>query len=441
MQRIILLSLTLLLFIGSHAQQQRFNIFTYTPPTGFAVKKSAERILLEKVEGNKYCQLYLWKAINSNAGAEQNFKNDWAHFVTTPYKVGEPAQKKTGQVKGWEVITGAATGQYGNASLTTVVATYTAGNTSYCINAVFNDMKYAGIIGDFIERVEATNQHNNPATPVPPVNGNSTGSMNISIATTNFNDGWSATPKTDYVQVTKQQTEIRLYYVNTALENSRPNTVDPPEFYWSNIIAPAFNAGSPEKWSGVQYPVIYFMQGDAVDKQTGKRCFVAMKVIYEGGARVVVTVTPDRSSYEQQFPHPNDLNRMLNYNKFAVTTKDVLGTWTKNGGGGVEYYDAYTGNYAGMSALSTSDEFVFTNNGSYQSTHNSANMNSGGTKFAAIKYNGKYTVSNWELMATNRVSGKTKKFWCQLEAVKGGYLLILTDSDYEPLRYVLFRKQ
>lgn len=50
--------------------------------------------------------------------------------------------------------------------------------------------------------------------------------------------------------------------------------------------------------------------------------------------------------------------------------------WTGGGGGGVEYYNAY--GYQGMSVISTSDEFVFAANGSYQSTHNSANMSGGG---------------------------------------------------------------
>ncbi|MBL7747249.1 MAG: hypothetical protein JNM19_07490, partial [Chitinophagaceae bacterium] len=93
------------------------------------------------------------------------------------------------------------------------------------------------------------------------------------------------------------------------------------------------------------------------------------------------------------------------------------------------------------SAISTTDEFTFNNNSAYQSVHNSANTNSGGTQFAALKYNGKFSVNNWELMATNRVGGKTKKFWCQLEAVKGGFILILTDSDYEPLKYVLYKSK
>ena len=68
-------------------------------------------------------------------------------------------------------------------------------------------------------------------------------------------------------------------------------------------------------------------------------------------------------------------------------------------------------------------------------------MTNCGTRFAKLQYSGKFTVNDWEVIATNRVSGKTKKFWGRLVAVRGGYLLILTDSDYEPLIYTLFKKK
>lgn len=166
-----------------------------------------------------------------------------------------------------------------------------------------------------------------------------------------------------------------------------------------------------------------------------------MKVIYEGGARVVVAVAPNQAAFRQRFAQPNDMDRMLVYNKFAVTARDMAGTWVRNAGGGVEYYNAYTGNYAGMSANSTSDEFVFREDGSYQSTHRYANTNNGATQFSGLDYKGRYTVSDWEVLATNRVDGKAKKFWARLEAIQNGYLLILTDSEYERLQYVLYRRR
>ncbi len=261
----------------------------------------------------------------------------------------------------------------------------------------------------------------------------------ITKYTTKFDDGWVATALNDYVQLQNNGTEMRLFYVNKEWDDSRQNTVEPTDHYWAKTVAPYFNISNVQKWSGVEYPVIYFLQADAIDKKTGKQSFVTMKIVYDGGARVIVTIAPNKASYQQQFPHPNDLNKMLNANRFAVTAQDLSGTWSGGGGGGVEYYNAYV--YQGMSAISTSDEFVFASNGTYQSTHDSANMNGGSTRFAKLQYIGNFTANDWELLATNRVSGKTKKFLCQFEAVRGGFLLKLTDSDYEPLKYTLFKKR
>jgi len=295
-----------------------------------------------------------------------------------------------------------------------------------------NDVRFEG------DALKFKNVQNSPQTAQnttqPPA-----GNFEIAKYITSFDDGWKAIPASDYVQLKRNETEVRLFYINKEWDDSRANTVEPNDHYWNRTVAPYFDVSNIQNWSGVEYPVIYFRQADAVDKKTGKRSFVTMKIVYDGGARVIVTIAPDQVSYKQQFAHPNDLNRMLSYNKFAISARDLAGTWTGGGGGGVEYYNAY--GYQGMSAVSTSDEFVFASSGTYQSTHNSANMSGGGTRFAKLQYKGQFTAGDWEVTATNRVSGKAKKFWAQFQAVRGGFLLVLTDSDYEPLRYTLFKKR
>ncbi len=296
-----------------------------------------------------------------------------------------------------------------------------------------NDVRFEGNTLKF-KNAQTSNQppqNDNPQIP--------SGNYGITKYTTKFDDGWVATALNDYVQLQKSGTEMRLFYVNKEWDDSRLNTVEPTDHYWAKTVSPYFNVSNVQRWSGVEYPVIYFLQADAVDKKTGKQSFITMKIIYEGGARVIVTIAPNRNVYQQQFPHPNDLNKMQSANRFAVTAQDLSGTWTGGGGGGVEFYSVY--GYKGMSAISTSDEFIFAANGTYQSTHDSANMSGGGTRFAKLQYKGKFTANDWELLATNRVSGKTKKFLCQFQAISGGFLLILTDSDYEPLKYTLFKKR
>jgi hypothetical protein len=449
MKESIIIVCSLFVISTNTAAQQKgsFDIFSFTAPKGFITEKTADYAVVKKDNGVKYCNSFLMKARVSSGNAKTDFEADWQSHADKQ-GVAKPANTNTGNQSGFTVTGGYGTATFNNQPFYILISTFTGKGITWCVVHYFNNESFSKDIGAFTASIvpneskiaALANQINLSSNPVQTPVATS-GGMLMAKYVTNFNDGWTAAVKNDYVQVAKSGTEIRLYYVNEVLENQRPNTVEPEAWYWNKIVEPAFTAPNPQKWVQVTYPVIYFYEGDAIDKATGKQVYVAMKVIYEGGARVVVAITKNKTLYQQQYPHPNDLNRMLGYNKFAVTLSDMVGTWAKNGGNGVEYYNAYTGGYTGMSAISTTDEFVFSNNGSYQSTHRSANTNNGGTQFSGMDYKGRVTVSDWELLATNRVGGKTKKFWCQLEAIKGGYLLILTDSDYEPLKYVLYRKK
>lgn len=323
------------------------------------------------------------------------------------------------------------------------VSTFTQNDISWCAVSIFNDEKFAAIIDNFLLGVQADSKKFvkkiNQATPQnneTVINNTNSG---ITKSTTNFDDGWTANASSDYVKLTKAGTELRLHYIDKALDDARPNTIDAPEYYWSKYVKPYFYVSNLQKWSGVQYPVIYHLQANAVEKKTGKACFVAIKIVYNGGARPIVVIAPNQNSYQQQFPHPNNIDPMLNANRFAVTAKDITGIWKGSGGGGVEYYTAYSGTYAGMSAVSSTDEFVFHSNGTYSSTYRSASMSNGGAQFGGQDFKGNFTVTDWNITATNRYKGKTTKFNAQLIAVKNGFLLYLSDPDNSSINYTLYK--
>ena len=445
----VLFSGIFLFCLPSHGQIRKFDIFNYKAPPKYTLKDSVNKIYYELVEGAKYCQLYIFPAISGQKDAEKNFQQDWESYATKPFgiKAPEPETKARESIGGTEVLFGASRGTYNNIQFVVTVTTYAKDGLTWCVASVFNDQKYIETAQQFSASVEAntalfaSGTSTSNQKPALPGSSSSKPSSGITLSTTNFDDGWKAVPMADFVQVSRQNMKGRLYYVNSVLDDARPNTVSPEQWYWSKMVEPAFSVANPEKWVGVNYPVIYFQEGEGTDKSTGAKVYVAMKVVYQGGANVVVVTAPSKAAYQAAFGHPNDVDRMLGYNKFGVTKNDIIGTWSKTGGGGVEYYNAYSGNYAGMSAISSTDEFTFNSDDSYNSMHNAANTNSGSTTFSGLNYKGNFSVNVWELMATNRVSGKTKKFWCQLMAVKNGYILTLTDSDYEPLKYVLFKRK
>ncbi len=248
---------------------------------------------------------------------------------------------------------------------------------------------------------------------------------------TDFTDtGWVSTPTEDYVSVKRNGTEVRLFYADTALDNAMPKNTQYPDYYWSKLVTPYFNVANPDKFVSIRY-YAYLIHGDAVDLQSGKKCYVALWNQNDTLARGnYLVIAPNRATFQQLFPDPQeDIAKMRGFNKFPVTAQDVIGNWKGGSGNFADYYNVYTGSYAGMKAISIENDFVFRPNGTYQHIYRSANTNFGGTQFAKLEYNGKFTVTNdWEITATNHDDGLTAKFASHIVAVKGGYLLVLHDT-------------
>ncbi len=443
---VAILSFTVLSFATQAQQNKSFSIFSYTAPKGFVLKENNTKVFYERSEGKNYCQLFLYPAVSSQKGVEKDFEANWNFFARNASQgINDPETKAKDSANGWQVIFAGAKGRYNAKPFAIALSTLSKDGITFYAAAVFSDQKYLQTVQDFIGSIEPHAekfvQGNSNAAVILPAGNTVAASRKNSITkfNTNFDDGWHATATADYVRVTKTGTEVRLHYIDAALDDARPNTIDAPEYYWSKYVTPNFNVSNPQKWAGVQYPVIYFMEGNAVEKQTGKHCYVAIKIVYSGGARPIVIIAPDQATYQQLFPHPNDADRMLNYNKFAVTITDIAGKWSGSGGGGVEYYNAYSGTYAGMSAVSSTDEFIFNNNGTYSSMYRSASMNNGGAQFGGQDFKGNFSVTDWSIAATNRYGGKTTAFNAQLIAVKGGYLLYMSDPDNNSMHYTLFK--
>lgn len=422
--------------------QSNFDIFTYKAPKGFVLKDNKDKLFFEKREGKTYCQLYLWPAITGSGNVDADFERDWNSFAVKPYSIQKPEQKQKDSAGAWTVIFGGAGGSYNNINFIITVGTYTNGSVTYSIVALLNHEKHLPAVESFTASVIPDPKK---FTKTQPVNAlpvqTSAAKTGITKSVTNFNDGWIAKALNDYVQLTKGNTEVRLHYVDKGLDDAKPNNSHPVDYYWNNYVTPYFHVSNLQKWSGMEYPVIYHLQANAVNRQTGKSCYIALKVIYHGGARPVLVITPDQNSYLQQFPHPNDIDPMLSYNKFAVTANDIIGQWKSNGGGIADYYNAYNGSYAFSHSLSTSDEFNFNKDGSYNSVYRSANMAGGFAQFGGQDFKGTYSVADWMITATNRHKARTATFSSQLIAVKGGYLLFMQDT-YEPLlQYTLFKSK
>jgi hypothetical protein len=263
----------------------------------------------------------------------------------------------------------------------------------------------------------------------------------FTFTTTNFDDGWVSTITNDFVQVTKGSITVVLYYASEITDELRSSNVEFSDYYWNQLVVPNYRVKSAYRYEeGVTYFRTYFIEGEAVNPQTGRPCYLALNVLVNSGVVTpVLAIAPDKNSYYQQFPEPKALGNMTGYNKFAVAAKDITGTWEENSGAGVNLYNTYTGNYAGMNYAQNSATFIFNADGTYSSKHSGASSVYGTTTVFSQEYKGKVTVTNWDMSMTNRWKDATENFNAQFEAVRGGRILHLQNKESTGIWYHLAR--
>ncbi|MCS6974729.1 MAG: lipocalin family protein [Cyclobacteriaceae bacterium] len=253
------------------------------------------------------------------------------------------------------------------------------------------------------------------------------------FSVTNWNDGWLSTANADHVLVTKGQFRVYLHFPrdwSAAKSNENVSyATDSNLKIWEILILPRYQVVSPVKPfvnPMFCYDCIYFFEADAIERASGKSCHVGLRITEN---YVIELVAPTESDFWKEFQDQDKILNMTGYNKFSVALSDLVGKWSGGGSAAMNYYNAYTGAYAGMSAVAISDEFEFYPDGNYRSTHKGAYGMVGAMNTYQLEYSGKATYSNWEIVLPNRWEGKTETFSVWFEVVMGGRILRLVGKN------------
>lgn len=450
------------------AQRETYGYTTYTPPKGWQ-KTTGDGWVAYHTENkaqNSMCRMWVYQGFANDGTPRANFDHFWGQLVAIPYKTAQKPEIKTEQKDGWTIVAGGVPVNDQGYPYVGRLTVITGHGVTVPYFFLYDNDDYVADIQQFLEKMDVKKLFISKPPSNQPTDGNSTTSTNqskppanssggqhnignafpsgIAKFTTHFDDGWIATPQAEFVLVQKQNISVMVYYPDKSIYLNRPSNLTLSEYCLQLFLNPMYDITSTKKWSGVTYPPIDYIEGIAIDKKSGKQVFYAITQpnVTGDNSAAVVAIAPNQDILHHVFPEPRSLDRMVGYNKFAVTQQDIIGTWSSNGGGSVDYYSAYTGNYAGYSAFSSATGFIFSTNGTYQSTHNSANTElSGATKFAGIKYNGNFTVADWALTASNRYQGKTDNYECSFRAIKGGFLLMLKDTGNNYSPYILVKSK
>ncbi len=448
MKYAIILCLFCALAAPSFAQKETFDIISFNIPAGW--KKEIKETLVSLSYVNKkdgsWCQIGVYKSTSSKGSIEKDFENDWNELVANTYNVTDmPQTSEILETGGWKTKAGTGKFIFNNKPAAALLTTFSGFGKCVSILATTANERYLQNIQDLIASVELnkpdTNNSSNVTQTIPALNQNG-----YAFQTTHFDDGWTSTIQDDWVLVTKGDMKVYLWYALPYDYKIFTGTglVD-RDYYWDNYVSKYFNTETKQykdngEVIGSLKPT--YVEGWATDKQTGERRFIGMRLdISPNTAYITIGAAKDEASLWQQFPKANggsfaasDLSAMNGYNKFAISANDVAGTWQDGNTSTAQWYYTAPGGYegyAGMTVAARSATFNFNADGSYTSIHNGATGAVGAMSTFQQNYTGKYSVTNWNLVATNRFQGKTDSFDAWFKVVRGGRFLCLKTGGME----------
>ena len=277
----------------------------------------------------------------------------------------------------------------------------------------------------------------------------------FAFTTTNFDDGWNSTVQEDWVQVTKGNIIVLLHYPNKAADAHNFVLLDGLKNAWDVLVAPRYsNATNMQFRSSGSWESIEFGEADMMQNSTGKMVHVVLfkKNFNSGSGKYIEFITLNKTDFEKEFesfenassnygngPGFVKMANMVTYNKFAVSSADLVGgTWTSDFTGMTQYVNAYTGADAGANSHASNESFVFGTGNTYKWDLGVASGFVGNIKFQSANANGKFSLpNNWQLYFS-KIEGKSKTYDAYFSCIKGNRLLWLSDITY--LGYKAFGK-
>ncbi|HNR72793.1 MAG: hypothetical protein UZ12_BCD005001961 [Bacteroidetes bacterium OLB12] len=430
-----------------------FDITSFSPPAGWSREANSSVVSFVKVNNKtgSWCRLSVYKSIGSSGDLTTDFDHEWNDLIVKNFEgTTKPVPDVTTE-GGWTAQSGVSTFTWQGKESYALLNVISGYGRTLSISVTMNSQEYMKAIESFLGTLELSKpegyQEPQQVQQVAPVVNNTAtisvtdapGKHGITKSTTNFDDGWVAQPFADYVKVTKGPITVLLHYgIEVTDEMRSNNNVEGTLF--DRVILPRYTVSNIRKYANESYCYycIYFFEADAVEKATGKKCHVGFRIITNNGvSSCIEIISPSADAFNKEFTDQKKVEGMLNYNKFAITQADLIGTWEESGGSYVNMYSTVTGAYAGMNAASSAHTFVFNADGTYSSHHRGGYGMVGSMNIYDQKYNGNYSFTNWDITMTKRWDGKTENFWAQFEAVRGGRILYINDKAASAMRYSL----
>ena len=438
----------------SVAQKETFDITTYTLPKGWKKQPAEAAIQFSKQDAAKgtYCLITLYKAVPGTANSKENFELAWTSVVKEMVTVAAPPEMQVSEIEnGWETQSGYAPFESEGSKGVVVLVTSTGYKKMVNMIILTNTDVYEKDMTAFLESVNlkkpiAEKNKNNSTKKLIEPNKNLTGPVTangFAFTTSNFDDGWNSTVKEDWVEVTKSNIKVLLHYPNAVTGKYYPDSDEGINAAWNNLIAPRYNGlQNYTAWYTASIaPRPYLIAGNATDKQSGKNAYVVL--FQKGNTGWIEIISPDKNTFINNFGVDNtilshdadpklfaSLEKLADYNKFAIAATDLKGKWSDNYTATFFNYRASDGQYTGTNTVAIVTNFNITSATTYKwDGYITNNAHSAGAA-KIFKTTGTFKmINNWQIQFSD-IQGKPKTYNAYFSCFKGGRILWLQDREY-----------
>lgn len=442
---------------AAFAQKETFDIITFVAPKGWNKTTQANSLgfSVTNERTRTWAQIGIYKSTDSKGSADADFQSEWEQLGIKPYGVGaKPMAMESHLVSGWNQVSGAGQFMFNGDTVAFILSTVSDGIRCTSITMMSNTQDYGNVLTEFISSVNLPTREpaarnpvsqNTPAqnngTPAAPVKTAPPVSSGFQFGSTNFDDGWVSVIREDWVEVTRRNVIVRLHY-----PNPEANITGDPEpviaHAWNKLVAPRYSSLQNYKaFSDLQDWQRPYLGTGMLTNREGKRVYVA--IFRKGSNDWVEVETPDKQVFVNEFGFDPDalssyvdsevwakLLLLPGYNKFAIGENDLTGKWSSDFSSSMQYYNSYTGFYAGYSAFQSHETFTFGPGKAYNwklimvQSVNGASAADQGASAGAYKFN-----NNWQIWFS-KIDKGPKTYDAYFSAVKGGRILNLKSIDY-----------
>jgi hypothetical protein len=164
--------------------------------------------------------IMLFASGSSSGNAKGDFEADWQEFIAGQLGIkGKPELEPVAKKDGWDVVSGGTAFENETGPSAVILRTYSGFGKALSAAAIFNSQDSLPAIEAFASSMKLRTpgpgkQAVNGAVPnpTPVITGDG-----YTFATSNFDDGWNAAVKSDWVEVTKGDTTVLAlrHYHNT----------------------------------------------------------------------------------------------------------------------------------------------------------------------------------------------------------------------------------